>query len=84
MITGENRLYAHDADNPADHLAVTVEMVSPEHRREICVIDEIQMLRDPLRGAAWTRALLGAPTDEVCFFNDNLFKIFYFKGTSLW
>jgi len=26
---------------------------------EVAVIDEIQMMRDPQRGWAWTRALLG-------------------------
>lgn len=65
MITGENRLYAFDKDNLASHIAVTVEMMSSENRVEFCVIDEIQMLRDPQRGAAWTRALLCAPADQV-------------------
>lgn len=32
---------------------------------EVAVIDEIQMLRDPQRGWAWTRALLGVVADEV-------------------
>ncbi len=32
---------------------------------EVGVIDEIQMLRDPQRGWAWTRALLGVVAEEV-------------------
>lgn len=32
---------------------------------EVAVIDEIQLLRDPLRGWAWTRALLGIVANEV-------------------
>jgi ATP-dependent RNA helicase SUPV3L1/SUV3 len=32
---------------------------------ECAVIDEIQMLGDPDRGWAWTRALLGIPAAEV-------------------
>lgn len=32
---------------------------------EVAVIDEIQLLRDPMRGWAWTRALLGIVADEV-------------------
>lgn len=32
---------------------------------EVAIIDEIQMLRDPGRGWAWTRALLGVVADEV-------------------
>ena len=31
----------------------------------IAVLDEIQMLGDPLRGAAWTRALLGLPAQQL-------------------
>lgn len=32
---------------------------------EVAVIDEIQLLRDPTRGWAWTRALLGLAADEI-------------------
>lgn len=32
---------------------------------EVAVIDEIQMIRDPQRGWAWTRALLGLMAEEV-------------------
>ena len=32
---------------------------------EVAVIDEIQMMRDPTRSWAWTRALLGICADEV-------------------
>jgi ATP-dependent RNA helicase SUPV3L1/SUV3 len=32
---------------------------------QVCIIDEIQMMRDPQRGWAWTRALLGVCADEV-------------------
>lgn len=32
---------------------------------EIAVIDEIQMIRDPQRGWAWTRALLGLQAEEI-------------------
>lgn len=31
----------------------------------MAVIDEIQMVRDPMRGWAWTRALLGLSAKEV-------------------
>jgi ATP-dependent RNA helicase SUPV3L1/SUV3 len=66
MITGERRLYAHgSADYPAEHCAFTVEMMSVADQREVCVIDEIQMLRDNYRGASWTRALLGAAVKEI-------------------
>lgn len=32
---------------------------------EVAVIDEIQMMRDPGRGWAWTRALLGVMAEEI-------------------
>lgn len=32
---------------------------------EVAIIDEIQMIRDPGRGWAWTRALLGLCAQEV-------------------
>lgn len=32
---------------------------------EVAVIDEIQMIKDPGRGWAWTRALLGLIADEI-------------------
>ena len=32
---------------------------------DVAVIDEIQMLRCPERGWAWTRALLGIPAKEI-------------------
>lgn len=32
---------------------------------EVAVIDEIQLLRDPGRGWAWTRAFLGILADEI-------------------
>ncbi|KAL9323447.1 hypothetical protein ACSQ67_008304 [Phaseolus vulgaris] len=32
---------------------------------DVAVIDEIQMMADPFRGYAWTRALLGLKADEI-------------------
>ncbi|VBB29498.1 unnamed protein product [Acanthocheilonema viteae] len=65
MVTGEERRYAVDADSPASHVAMTVEMVPVDVNVEVAVIDEIQMLRDQSRGWAWTRALLGIAAEEV-------------------
>ncbi|KAL7076333.1 hypothetical protein ACQ4LE_004651 [Meloidogyne hapla] len=65
MVTGEQRLFAHDSETPAAHCTYTAEMLPVDDRRDICVIDEIQMLRDNDRGAAWSRALLGVAADEV-------------------
>ncbi|XP_057808849.1 DExH-box ATP-dependent RNA helicase DExH18, mitochondrial-like [Salvia miltiorrhiza] len=49
----------------SNHVACTVEMVSTDELYEVAVIDEIQMIADPCRGYAWTRALLGLKADEV-------------------
>lgn len=65
LATGEERLFAVDNLNPANHLSSTVEMLSTAMPVEVAVIDEIQMLRDDQRGWAWTRALLGAAAQEV-------------------
>ncbi|XP_010258377.1 PREDICTED: DExH-box ATP-dependent RNA helicase DExH18, mitochondrial isoform X1 [Nelumbo nucifera] len=49
----------------ANHIACTVEMVSTDELYDVAVIDEIQMMADPCRGYAWTRALLGLKADEI-------------------
>lgn len=43
----------------------TVEMVPIGQEVEVGVIDEIQMIGDPQRGWAWTRAFLGARAQEL-------------------
>jgi ATP-dependent RNA helicase SUPV3L1/SUV3 len=45
--------------------ACTVEMAGFEKEYDIAVIDEIQMITDTTRGAAWTRALLGLRCKEI-------------------
>ncbi|KAJ0043710.1 hypothetical protein Pint_19234 [Pistacia integerrima] len=49
----------------SNHIACTVEMVSADELYDVAVIDEIQMMGDPYRGFAWTRALLGVMADEI-------------------
>ena len=43
----------------ANHVACTVEMVDLGKQMDVGVVDEIQMMADPVRGWAWTRALYG-------------------------
>lgn len=43
----------------------TVEMVNLGHPYDIGVIDEIQVIANPERGWAWTRAVLGAQASEL-------------------
>ncbi|XP_065371873.1 ATP-dependent RNA helicase SUV3 homolog, mitochondrial [Calliphora vicina] len=65
LVTGEERKYGINENTPAAHVACTVEMTSVNTPYEVAVIDEIQQLRDPQRGWAWTRAFLGLIADEV-------------------
>jgi ATP-dependent RNA helicase SUPV3L1/SUV3 len=61
LITGEERRIAEGAT----HVASTVEMLDTKTPLEVAVIDEIQMLSDRDRGAAWTAAVCGAPAQVV-------------------
>jgi ATP-dependent RNA helicase SUPV3L1/SUV3 len=61
LITGEERRIVEGAT----HVASTVEMLDPRTRVDVAVIDEIQMLADRDRGAAWTAAVCGAPASVV-------------------
>lgn len=66
LVTGEERRFANpDGCTKSNHISCTVEMAQVTEPVEVVVIDEIQMIRDPGRGWAWTRALLGIPADEV-------------------
>jgi hypothetical protein len=47
------------------HAAGTVELAQLDRDFDVLVIDEIQMIEDPDRGFAWTRALLGSRCKEI-------------------
>ncbi len=61
LVTGEERRIM----DGADHVSCTVEMVDPQRRVEVAVIDEAQMIADRQRGWAWTQAIACANADEV-------------------
>ncbi|KAF0733463.1 hypothetical protein Ae201684P_005207 [Aphanomyces euteiches] len=64
LITGEEK-----REIPlATHVSCTVEMCSSTTPYDVAVVDEIQMIGDPERGWAWTRALscLQAKEIHVC------------------
>ncbi|XP_055333988.1 ATP-dependent RNA helicase SUPV3L1, mitochondrial-like [Paramacrobiotus metropolitanus] len=65
LITGEERRYADPEGNPSAHVACTVEMASSTNRYEVGIVDEIQMIRDNVRGWAWSRSVLGLCVDEL-------------------
>lgn len=61
LVTGEERRIMPGAD----HVSCTVEMVDPQRRVEVAVIDEAQMIADRQRGWAWTQAIACANAEEV-------------------
>lgn len=61
LVTGqEKKLLPH-----ATHVSCTVEMANINRRWDVAVIDEIQLIGDPQRGWAWTRALFGLQANEI-------------------
>ncbi|KAK2655073.1 hypothetical protein Ddye_008125 [Dipteronia dyeriana] len=61
LLTGQEKKHVFFSN----HTACTVEMVSTDEVYDVAVIDEIQMMSDPCRGYAWSRALLGLMADEI-------------------
>jgi ATP-dependent RNA helicase SUPV3L1/SUV3 len=61
LQTGQEIRPVHNAA----HLACTVEMLNLRDVYDVAVIDEIQMIGDPDRGRAWTRAVLGLQCREL-------------------
>ena len=61
LLTGDDRR----GDQDADHVSCTVEMAPLGRVRQVAVLDEVQLLAEPRRGWAWTRALLGLPAHEL-------------------
>lgn len=61
LITGEEeQRIAH-----AQHQSSTIEITNFKDELDVAVIDEIQMIQDPHRGAAWLRALFGLKAREI-------------------
>lgn len=49
----------------ATHVSCTVEMAHTNRPWDIAVLDEIQLIGDPQRGWAWTRAFFGLQAHEI-------------------
>ncbi len=67
LLTGEEVI---DTEG-ATHFSSTIEMARLNEEFECAVIDEIQMITDPQRGWAWTRALVNLNADEVHLCGDH-------------
>jgi len=61
LLTGEEEIIVEGAN----HVSCTIEKLNIEEVYEVAIIDEIQMIDDDQRGAAWTRAILGVRCNEV-------------------
>ncbi len=61
LLTGEEEILVKGALLTS----CTVEKLNLERSCPVAVIDEVQLLADPQRGAAWTRAILGLKCPEI-------------------
>ena len=61
LTTGEEE----DRREGDTHVAATAEKLDLKAVYDVAVIDECQMIADPARGYAWTRAILGVRAEEV-------------------
>ena len=61
LLTGEEEIIHENST----HTSCTIEKLNLKKQYEIAVIDEIQMINDSQRGAAWSRALLGVRAKEI-------------------
>ena len=67
LTTGQERKYVKGATHGAATIEMANLMLTSQSERpcDVAVIDEIQMINDDERGAAWTRALLGLDCPEI-------------------
>ena len=61
LQTGEEEILKEGAT----HTSCTIEKLNLKEQYEVAVIDEIQMIDDKQRGAAWSRAILGVRAKEI-------------------
>jgi ATP-dependent RNA helicase SUPV3L1/SUV3 len=61
LLTGEEEIRVEGAR----HSSCTVEKANIQDFYNVAVIDEVQLLSDPQRGDAWTRAILGLCCPEI-------------------
>lgn len=61
LLTGEEEILVEGARC----ISSTVEKLASEQEYDVAVVDEIQMIDNSQRGAAWTRAVLGLRCPEI-------------------
>lgn len=66
LITGEEVIPSLDEfGNVTNKSSGTIEMIPLHKKMDVCIIDEIQMIADEMRGSAWTNAVLGVQAKEL-------------------
>ena len=60
-LTGEEEVLIEGAH----HISCTIEKLDLEKEYHVAVIDEVQLIQDSIRGASWTRAILGILSPEI-------------------
>ena len=61
LLTGEEEVLIEGAH----HISCTIEKLDLEKEYHVAVIDEVQLIQDSIRGASWTRAILGILSPEI-------------------
>ncbi len=61
LLTGEEEILVEGAQ----HISCTIEKLDLEKEYQVAVIDEVQLIQDSIRGASWTRAILGILSPEI-------------------
>jgi ATP-dependent RNA helicase SUPV3L1/SUV3 len=61
LLTGQQNIVTPEAR----HVACTIEMTNLYKTYDVALIDEYQLLSDPSRGWAWSRAILGLCAKEI-------------------
>lgn len=61
LLTGEEDVLV----DGAKHISCTIEKLDLNKYYDVAIIDEVQMIADDQRGAAWTKAILGLKCREI-------------------
>lgn len=67
LLTGQESII----NNNNTHVSCTIEKCPLDKQFDVAIIDEIQMISDPIRGNAWTRAFLGIKANTVHLCGDE-------------
>lgn len=75
LLTGEER----DLKPNAKFISSTIEMLNTEESYDVAIIDEIQMINNLDRGAAWLQALVGVNAKKVIILGSSEVKKIIFN-----